>query len=106
LQRKICWTRHTNCVDAEDLDGLCFVQPFDLDQHADEDEMVAWVDSHPDHFYTDAEGDFKRCEDCFEQHVEELKQAEGLALRFDKIPVLEVFSGILFIFFLLGVFGN
>ncbi|KAJ7343110.1 S-adenosyl-L-methionine-dependent methyltransferase [Mycena albidolilacea] len=91
--RKICWTRHTNCVDAEDLDGLCFVQPFDLDQHADEDETVAWVDSHPDHFYTGAEDDFKRCEDCFEQHVEELKQAEGLALRFDKIPVLEVFSG-------------
>ncbi|KAF7338022.1 BAH domain-containing protein [Mycena venus] len=92
-ERRLYRTRHTNCVNAEDLDGLCFVRPFDLEEP---DEVEAWVSAHEDHFYTDcrdAEGDFKYCEDCFEQHCEELRQAQQLVLRVGQIPVLEVFSG-------------
>ncbi|KAF8211838.1 hypothetical protein K438DRAFT_1957642 [Mycena galopus ATCC 62051] len=92
--RLIRRTRLTNCVDPEDLDGIFFVRPFNLDETAEQD---AWVDAHSDHFYTvgDAEDDFKHCEDCLGSHLEELEAAHALTLRFgDKIPVLEVFSGL------------
>ncbi|KAJ7256535.1 S-adenosyl-L-methionine-dependent methyltransferase [Mycena haematopus] len=91
--RRIYRTSSTNCVDAEDLDGLFFVRPFDLDQGAERD---AWIDAHPDRFYItgDAEDEFKRCEDCFQKHLAEVEEIESLPLRFgEPLPVLEVFSG-------------
>ncbi|KAF7363771.1 BAH domain-containing protein [Mycena sanguinolenta] len=89
--RQIYRTNSTNCVDPEDLDGLFFVQQFDQAQAAESD---AWVDAHPDHFYVDAEEEFKCCENCLQKHLTEVEEIESLPLRFGgPLPVLEVFSG-------------
>ncbi|KAK7038026.1 BAH domain-containing protein [Favolaschia claudopus] len=89
--RKISSSGRTNCVDAQDLDGICFVYPFD--PHTEQDKIDTWVDSHPDHFHIDKASAFKHCTSCLETHVNEMREAQTLSVRLGKIPVLEVFSG-------------
>ncbi|KAJ6531335.1 S-adenosyl-L-methionine-dependent methyltransferase [Mycena capillaripes] len=100
--RQIYRTGRTNCVFATDLEDICFVRHLDPDVPTQRDEIEFWVNSHADHFYTNAketeEGlepirEFQFCEDCFHRHCNELEQARLLPLRVGKIPVLEVFSG-------------
>lgn len=104
-QRRIYRIRLKNFVDVADLDGLCFVRHLDRDEPADQEEIEAWVDSHPDNFYTNqkekgsildnvVKADFDCCSDCLQQHCEELEEAKRLVRRVGRIPVLEVFSGI------------
>lgn len=108
MQRQIYRTRRKNSVKVEDLDGHCFVRHLDPEEPEEEKEIENWIEAHADHFYTCAKAsngeleavdkeDFDYCGACFDAHCGQLREAVELTNQFGKIPVLEVFSGILFV---------
>ncbi|KAJ6597262.1 S-adenosyl-L-methionine-dependent methyltransferase [Mycena vulgaris] len=103
-ERRIYQTRRRNDVAAHDLDGLCFVRFLDADDDAQQDEIERWVESHPDHFFTNEKEtvdgigtvmpeDFNWCSTCFDKHCDDLEARQRFVRRFGQVALLELFAG-------------
>ncbi|KAJ6477327.1 S-adenosyl-L-methionine-dependent methyltransferase [Mycena vitilis] len=99
--RRLYRTRHANTVDAEDLDGVCFVKFID---QVDVVAIENWIQDDTSNFYTNTllkggdivpmeEDNFMVCRSCVQMHEQEAEAMKLCPLRTGEISCMDVFSG-------------